>query len=565
MDKKWWKEAVVYQIYPRSFMDSNGDGIGDLNGITSRLDYLKDLGVDVIWLSPVYQSPNDDNGYDISDYRAIMQEFGTMEDFDRMLSEMHKRGIRLVMDLVVNHTSDEHKWFVESRKSKDNPYRDYYIWRDAKEGKEPNNWGSCFSGSAWKYDPQTEMYYLHLFSTKQPDLNWENPAVRKEVFDMMNWWLKKGVDGFRMDVISLISKEPGLPDKEPGINGYATFNVSANGPHVHEYLQEMRQKALNNADTITVGECSGVTLEEAKKYARSDEKELNMVFQFEHMDVDSDEKAGKWTTRKMDLRNLKKILTRWQKGLQDIAWNSLYWENHDQPRSVSRFGNDSDEYREISAKMLATCIHMMQGTPYVYQGEELGMTNCPFNTLDNFRDLESINAFHELTEQGKMTEEDMMAAIGYKGRDNARTPMQWDNSLHGGFTTGTPWLAENPNYTKINVTDQLNRPDSVLSFYKELIALRKAPEYVETFTYGTFAAAYEDVDHMFAYYRTNEETGQRILVAGNFGTDTVTLPLEKPADRVLLTNGKTADVILTRNRESASLVLGSCDCVVLLL
>mgnify|MGYP000216027555 CR=1 FL=1 len=566
MEKRWWKESVVYQIYPRSFCDSNGDGIGDLNGITGKLDYLKELGIDVIWLSPVYKSPNDDNGYDISDYQAIMQEFGTMEDFDRMLATAHEKGIKIMMDLVVNHTSDEHKWFIESRKSTDNPYRDYYIWRPAKEdGSLPNNWGSCFSGPAWEYDKTTDMYFLHLFSKKQPDLNWDNPAVRQDVFDMMNWWLKKGVDGFRMDVISLISKEPGLPDKEPGINGYATFNVSANGPHVHEYLQEMRQKALNNADTITVGECSGVTLEEAKKYARSDEKELNMVFQFEHMDVDSDEKAGKWTTRKMDLRNLKKILTRWQKGLQDIAWNSLYWENHDQPRSVSRFGNDSDEYREISAKMLATCIHMMQGTPYVYQGEELGMTNCPFNTLDNFRDLESINAFHELTEQGKMTEEDMMAAIGYKGRDNARTPMQWDNSLHGGFTTGTPWLAENPNYTKINVTDQMNRSDSVLSFYKELIALRKAPEYVETFTYGTFAAAYEDVDHMFAYYRTNEETGQRILVAGNFGTDTVTLPLEKPADRVLLTNGKTADVILTRNRESASLVLGSCDCVVLLL
>lgn len=566
MEKRWWKESVVYQIYPRSFCDSNGDGIGDLNGITGKLDYLKELGIDVIWLSPVYKSPNDDNGYDISDYQAIMDEFGTMEDFDRMLATAHEKGIKIMMDLVVNHTSDEHKWFIESRKSTDNPYRDYYIWRPAKEdGSLPNNWGSCFSGPAWEYDKTTDMYFLHLFSKKQPDLNWDNPAVRQDVFDMMNWWLKKGVDGFRMDVISLISKEPGLPDKEPGINGYATFNVSANGPHVHEYLQEMRQKALNNADTITVGECSGVTLEEAKKYARSDEKELNMVFQFEHMDVDSDEKAGKWTTRKMDLRNLKKILTRWQKGLQDIAWNSLYWENHDQPRSVSRFGNDSDEYREISAKMLATCIHMMQGTPYVYQGEELGMTNCPFNTLDNFRDLESINAFHELTEQGKMTEEDMMAAIGYKGRDNARTPMQWDNSLHGGFTTGTPWLAENPNYTKINVTDQMNRSDSVLSFYKELIALRKAPEYVETFTYGTFAAAYEDVDHMFAYYRTNEETGQRILIAGNFGTDTVTLPLKKQADRVLLTNGKAVDEILNGNSESASLVLGSCDCVVLLL
>lgn len=566
MEKRWWKESVVYQIYPRSFCDSNGDGIGDLNGITGKLDYLKELGIDVIWLSPVYKSPNDDNGYDISDYQAIMDEFGTMEDFDRMLATAHEKGIKIMMDLVVNHTSDEHKWFIESRKSTDNPYRDYYIWRPAKEdGSLPNNWGSCFSGPAWEYDKTTDMYFLHLFSKKQPDLNWDNPAVRQDVFDMMNWWLKKGVDGFRMDVISLISKEPGLPDKEPGINGYATFNVSANGPHVHEYLQEMRQKALNNADTITVGECSGVTLEEAKKYARSDEKELNMVFQFEHMDVDSDEKAGKWTTRKMDLRNLKKILTRWQKGLQDIAWNSLYWENHDQPRSVSRFGNDSDEYREISAKMLATCIHMMQGTPYVYQGEELGMTNCPFNTLDNFRDLESINAFHELTEQGKMTEEDMMAAIGYKGRDNARTPMQWDNSLHGGFTTGTPWLAENPNYTKINVTDQLKRSDSVLSFYKELIALRKAPEYVETFTYGTFAAAYEDMDHMFAYYRTNEETGQRILIAGNFGTDTVTLPLEKQADRVLLTNGKAVDEILNKNGESATLLLGSCDCVVLLL
>ena len=304
MEKRWWKESVVYQIYPRSFCDSNGDGIGDLNGITSKLDYLKELGVDVIWLSPVYKSPNDDNGYDISDYQAIMDEFGTMEDFDRMLATAHEKGIKIMMDLVVNHTSDEHKWFIESRKSTDNPYRDYYIWRPAKEdGSLPNNWGSCFSGPAWEYDKTKDMYFLHLFSKKQPDLNWDNPVVRQEVFDMMNWWLEKGVDGFRMDVISLISKEqPELPDKEPGINGYATFNVSANGPHVHEYLQEMRQKALNNADTITVGECSGVTLEEAKKYARSDEKELNMVFQFEHMDVDSDEKAGKWTTRKMDLR-----------------------------------------------------------------------------------------------------------------------------------------------------------------------------------------------------------------------------------------------------------------------
>ena len=534
MEKRWWKESVVYQIYPRSFCDSNGDGIGDLNGITGKLDYLKELGIDVIWLSPVYKSPNDDNGYDISDYQAIMDEFGTMEDFDRMLATAHEKGIKIMMDLVVNHTSDEHKWFIESRKSTDNPYRDYYIWRPAKEdGSLPNNWGSCFSGPAWEYDKTTDMYFLHLFSKKQPDLNWDNPAVRQDVFDMMNWWLKKGVDGFRMDVISLISKEPGLPDKETGINGYATFNVSANGPHVHEYLQEMRQKALNNADTITVGECSGVTLEEAKKYARSDEKELNMVFQFEHMDVDSDEKAGKWTTRKMELRNLKKILTRWQKGLQDIAWNSLYWENHDQPRSVSRFGNDSDEYREISAKMLATCIHMMQGTPYVYQGEELGMTNCPFNTLDNFRDLESINAFHELTEQGKMTEEDMMAAIGYKGRDNARTPMQWDDSAYAGFSTANPWIMVNPNYTKINAKDQVNREDSVFKYYQKLIKLRHESELI---VYGTYDLILDDDKDIYAYIRTLGD--EKLIVYCNFSENTreVELPEEFTNGKVLISN-----------------------------
>lgn len=534
MEKRWWKESVVYQIYPRSFCDSNGDGIGDLNGITGKLDYLKELGIDVIWLSPVYKSPNDDNGYDISDYQAIMDEFGTMEDFDRMLAIAHEKGIKIMMDLVVNHTSDEHKWFIESRKSTDNPYRDYYIWRPAKEdGSLPNNWGSCFSGPAWEYDKTTDMYFLHLFSKKQPDLNWDNPAVRQDVFDMMNWWLKKGVDGFRMDVISLISKEPGLPDKEPGINGYATFNVSANGPHVHEYLQEMRQKALNNADTITVGECSGVTLEEAKKYARSDEKELNMVFQFEHMDVDSDEKAGKWTTRKMDLRDLKKILTRWQKGLQDIAWNSLYWENHDQPRSVSRFGNDSDEYREISAKMLATCIHMMQGTPYVYQGEELGMTNCPFNTLDNFRDLESINAFHELTEQGKMTKEDMMAAIGYKGRDNARTPMQWDDSAYAGFSTANPWIMVNPNYTKINAKDQINREDSVFKYYQKLIKLRHESELI---VYGTYDLILDDDKDIYAYIRTLGD--EKLIVYCNFSENTreVELPEEFTNGKVLISN-----------------------------
>ena len=543
MEKRWWKESVVYQIYPRSFCDSNGDGIGDLNGITSKLDYLKELGVDVIWLSPVYKSPNDDNGYDISDYQDIMDEFGTMEDFDRMLATAHEKGIKIMMDLVVNHTSDEHKWFIESRKSTDNPYRDYYIWRPAKEdGSLPNNWGSCFSGPAWEYDKTTDMYFLHLFSKKQPDLNWDNPVVRQEVFDMMNWWLEKGVDGFRMDVISLISKEqPELPDKEPGINGYATFNVSANGPHVHEYLQEMRQKALNNADTITVGECSGVTLEEAKKYARSDEKELNMVFQFEHMDVDSDEKAGKWTTRKMDLRDLKKILTRWQKGLQDIAWNSLYWENHDQPRSVSRFGNDSDEYREISAKMLATCIHMMQGTPYVYQGEELGMTNCPFNTLENFRDLESINAFHELTEQGKMTEEEMMAAIGYKGRDNARTPMQWDDSANAGFSgaDATPWIMVNPNYTKINAKDQVSCEDSVFKYYQKLIKLRHESDLI---VYGTYDLILDDDKDIYAYIRTLGD--EKLIVYCNFSENTreVELPEEFTDGKILISNYNDAKV-----------------------
>ena len=534
MEKRWWKESVVYQIYPRSFCDSNGDGIGDLNGITSKFDYLKELGIDVIWLSPVYKSPNDDNGYDISDYQAIMDEFGTMEDFDRMLAAAHERGIKIMMDLVVNHTSDEHKWFIESRKSTDNPYRDYYIWRPAKEdGSLPNNWGSCFSGPAWEYDKTTDMYFLHLFSKKQPDLNWDNPVVRQEVFDMMNWWLDKGIDGFRMDVISLISKRPGLPDGTLGLNGYATFDIAANGPHVHEYLQEMRQKALNNADTITVGECAGVTLEEAKKYARSDEKELNMVFQFEHMDVDGDEKAGKWTTKKMDLRDMKKILTRWQKGLQDVAWNSLYWENHDQPRSVSRFGNDSDQYREISAKMLATCIHMMQGTPYVYQGEELGMTNCPFNTLENFRDLESINAFHELTEQGKKTEEEMLAAISYKGRDNARTPMQWDDSAYAGFSTAEPWIMVNPNYTKINAKDQVSREDSVFKYYQKLIKLRHESDLI---VYGTYDLILDDDKDIYAYTRTLED--EKLVVYCNFSANTreVEVPAEFTDGKILISN-----------------------------
>ena len=509
MEKRWWKECVVYQIYPRSFKDSNGDGIGDLNGITEKMDYLKELGINVIWLSPVYQSPNDDNGYDISDYRAIMKEFGTMEEFDRMLRAAHERGIRLVMDLVVNHTSDEHPWFVESRKSTNNPYRDYYIWRPAKDGREPNNWGSCFSGSAWEYDDTTDMYYLHLFSKKQPDLNWDNPKVRDEVFDMMNWWLDKGVDGFRMDVISLISKKPDLPDGEPGINGYASFNEPANGPHVHEYLQEMRRRVLDGRDTITVGECSGVTLEEAKKYARSDEKELNMVFQFEHMDVDADG-SNKWSDKKMDLRDLKSIITKWQKGLEEIAWNSLFWENHDQPRSVSRFGNDG-EYREMSAKMLATCLHMMQGTPYVYQGEDLGMTNVPFRDISDFRDLDSINAYHELVGQGVFTEEAMMGYLRYKSRDNARTPFQWNDEENAGFTTGTPWIMVNPNYKEINAREQMVRADSVFNYYKKLIRLRKENEII---VYGSYDLLLPDDPELYVYTRTLGD--EKLLVICNF-------------------------------------------------
>lgn len=511
MEKAWWKESVVYQIYPRSFCDSNGDGIGDLNGITSKLDYLKELGINVIWLSPVYQSPNDDNGYDISDYQAIMKEFGTIEDYDRMLAQAHERGIKIMMDLVVNHTSDEHAWFVESRKSADNPYRDYYIWREGKDGAEPNNWGSVFGGSAWKYDVATNMYFLHLFSPKQPDLNWENEKVRGAVFDMMNWWCEKGIDGFRMDVISMISKVAGLPDGETGKSGYGNFGPFVqNGPRVHEFLQEMNEKVLSRYDLITVGECSGVTVEEAKRYASNDGKELSMVFQFEHMDLDGGE-SFKWNDRKIKLTELKQVLSKWQTQLEGKAWNSLYWCNHDQPRMLSRLGNDSAQYREVSAKMLATCIHMMQGTPYVYQGEELGMTNYPFTSLDEFRDIESINAYHEMTEKGIIGEEDMFRFISYKGRDNARTPIQWDDSKNAGFTTGIPWIPVNPNYTEINAEDQVNRKDSVFHYYKELIRLRKENDII---VYGSYELLCPESEEIFAYQRKMGE--DRLLVICNF-------------------------------------------------
>ena len=531
MEKAWWKEAVVYQIYPRSFMDSNGDGIGDINGITSRLNYLKELGVDVLWLSPVYQSPNDDNGYDISDYQAIMEEFGSMEDFDRMLEGIHARGMKLVMDLVVNHTSDEHPWFVESRKSKDNPYRDYYIWREGKDGKEPNNWGSCFSGSAWEYDKTTDMYYLHLFSKKQPDLNWDNPKVRDEVFQMMNWWCEKGIDGFRMDVISLISKKPGLPDGYQAPGALYGDSGCANGPHVHEYLQEMNQKVLSHYDLMTVGECAGVTIEEAKKYANADGRELSMVFQFEH--VEANGPMGKWTDERVQLKDFKTTMSKWQTELEGKAWNSLFLGNHDQARSVSRFGNDAPEYRAVSAKMLVTCLHMMQGTPYVYQGEELGMTNCPFPTLEDLRDIESINAFHELTEAGKVNPEDMMRYIRLRGRDNARTPMQWDDSANAGFTTGTPWIMVNPNYTEINAKTEMEDPDSVFRYYQKIIGLRKKEKVM---VYGTYQLLDPDNEKLYVYTRTLDN--EKLLVICNFTEEeeTYSVPEEFSKGEVLISS-----------------------------
>ena len=537
MNKAWWKEAVVYQIYPRSFMDSNGDGIGDLNGITEKLEYLKELGVDVIWLSPVYQSPNDDNGYDISDYQAIMEEFGTMEDYDRMLARAHELGIKIMMDLVVNHTSDEHAWFVESRKSVDNPYRDFYIWRKGKDGKEPNNWGSCFSGSAWKYDPQTDMYFLHLFSKKQPDLNWDNPKVRDRVFEMMNWWCEKGIDGFRMDVISLISKPEGLPDGIPGETGYADSGC-ANGPHVHEYLKEMNKKVLSHYNLITVGEASGVTLEEAKKYASADGSELNMVFQFEHVGSgpEGNNRFGKWDSHKMSLPVWKKILSKWQTGLEGKAWNSLFLANHDQPRSVSWFGNDSAEYREISAKMLATCLHMMQGTPYVYQGEELGMCNAYFDKLEDYRDIESLNAYKELTETCGVSHEEMMGYLKRISRDNARTPMQWDDSANAGFTTGTPWIKVNSNYKTVNAKQQTTDPDSVFSYYKELIRLRHENDII---VYGEYELLEPQNEELFIYTRT--WNNEQLMVLCNFTDKDVVIPAavmaQIPADaQILISN-----------------------------
>ncbi|WP_077624505.1 glycoside hydrolase family 13 protein [Sediminibacillus massiliensis] len=520
--KDWWKESVVYQIYPRSFNDSNGDGIGDIKGITEKLDHLQDLGIDVIWLSPVYQSPNDDNGYDISDYEDIMEEFGTMEDFDEMLEEAHNRDIKIMMDLVVNHTSDEHRWFLKSRSSKDNPYRDYYIWKPGIDGKPPTNWGAAFGGSTWEYDENTDEYYLHLFSRKQPDLNWENPRLRREVYDMMNRWLDKGVDGFRMDVVNFLSKDQRYPDGEKMGTGYGNgAPYYMNGPRIHEFLQEMNKKVLSNYDTITVGEMPGVDVEEAKLYTGKGRNELNMVFHFEHVDIGNGE-FGKWSNQPWKLTKLKTIFSRWQEGLESDGWNSLYWSNHDQPRAISRFGNDNEQYRVVSGKMLATCLHLLKGTPYIYQGEEIGMTNVAFQSIDHYRDIESLNAYRDLTAGELLTPEDMMKGIHARSRDNGRTPVQWSASEHAGFTSGEPWIAVNPNYEQVNAEIVKNNPDSIFYYYKKLIKLRKDNPII---VHGKYELILEDDEQIYAYTRTLGE--EKLLVICSFSEEPAAFKLPK--------------------------------------
>ncbi len=511
MAEQWWQRAVVYQVYPKSFQDSDGDGIGDLKGITSQLPYLAKLGVDVIWLSPVYESPMDDNGYDISDYRAIAPVFGTMEDFDTMLATAHGLGIKIVMDLVANHTSDEHWWFTESRSSRDNPYRDYYYWRDPVDGHEPSNMGGVFGGSIWQWDEATRQYYLHCFSVKQPDLNWENPRVRDEVYDLMDFWLAKGVDGFRMDVIGMIAKDTTFPSGEPGPTGYARLDPLIQDERVHPWLREMRQRVLSRYDTMTVGEVGGATVETARKYANLDGSELSMVFQFEHVGLTGSPDRGKWVTDKPRLVDLKRVFEHWETGLEGVAWNSLFWDNHDQPRAVSRWANDAPEWRELSAKMLATCLHLMKGTPYIYQGEELGMTNYPFEDMSLIDDLEAHDAYRMLTQDCGCSHEEAMAAMREICRDNARTPMQWDATPLGGFTTGHPWLPVNPNTAQINAAAQVDDPTSVFAHYQRLIALRHQSDLV---VHGTFRLLLPESEELFVYERALGD--ERMLVACNF-------------------------------------------------
>ncbi|WP_270182467.1 glycoside hydrolase family 13 protein [Alkalihalobacillus sp. CinArs1] len=522
MGKQWWKDSVVYQIYPRSFNDSNGDGIGDIKGITEKLDYLKELGIDVVWLSPVYQSPNDDNGYDISNYREIMDEFGTMKDWEEMLDGMHKRGIRLVMDLVVNHSSDEHAWFAESRKSKDNPYRDYYIWRPGVDGHEPNNWGSIFGGSAWQYDETTEEYYLHLFSKKQPDLNWENPTLREEVYELMSFWLDKGVDGFRMDVINFISKEPGLPDAEVTSPDKYQWggDYFVNGPKFFEYMKDMNERVLSQYGAMTVGEMPLATPEDGVKYTDEKDGIVSMLFQFEHMDVTSGP-GGKWDQQPWKLTDLKKIISKWQTELHGRGWNSLYMENHDQPRSVSVFGDDQS-YRVESAKMLAAWLHLLQGTPYIYQGQELGMTNVYFDSIEEYKDIETLNMYKEEVEEKGREHEEILQAIHKKGRDNARTPMQWTDEQHAGFTSGTPWIKLNPNYTEVNAKKALSDENSTFYFYKELIRLRKEHDII---VHGDYKLLLEDNEQLYVYTRSYKD--QTLIVAANFSGENVTHELDE--------------------------------------
>jgi glucan 1,6-alpha-glucosidase len=515
---KWWQNAVVYQVYPRSFQDSNGDGIGDIPGITSRLDYLEELGIDAIWLSPVYASPNDDNGYDISDYQAIHPEFGTMEDMDELIAEGEKRGIRIVMDLVVNHTSDEHNWFVEARKSEDNAYRDYYIWRDPVDGQAPNDLTSAFSGSAWTLDEKSGQYYLHLFSRKQPDLNWENERMRQDVYKMMNFWLDKGIGGFRMDVIDLIGK---MPDKK----------LTANGPKLHDYLKEMHEHTLKGRDVMTVGETWSATPESAKLYSDPKRNELSMVFQFEHMMLDEQPGKTKWDLKELDLVEWKQALSKWQVAFKEDGWNSLFWNNHDTPRVVSRWGND-DTYRIESAKCFAILLHLMKGTPYIYQGEEIGMTNRIITSIDEVDDIESRNMYHERLEQG-YSKEEILHAINVKGRDNARTPVQWDSSEHAGFTTGKPWLAVQPNYTSINVEQALTDKESVFHTYKQLIQLRKDHPAI---VWGDYILLLPDHPNVFAYERQYQ--GEKWVVLASISDEKQKVSLDDmPTEyEVMVTN-----------------------------
>lgn len=536
--KWWWQNSVVYQVYPRSFQDSNHDGIGDLKGIISRLDYIKKLGADIIWLNPIYRSPNVDNGYDISDYRAIDPTFGSLTDFKELLTKAHELGLKIMMDLVVNHSSDENEWFKQSRQGKENPYRDYYIWRDPVDGHEPTNWGSYFSGSAWQYDETSGQYYLHLFAVKQPDLNWENEAVRHSVYDIMNWWADLGVDGFRMDVINLISKPAVYKDvpTAPRMQYGDVEPVVANGHRMHEFLQEMHQAVMTKHDLVTVGETPGATTDDAKKYANLEQTELNMVFEFEHVGLDGNDNPalGKWSDKKVSLPELRDNLVKWQTQLSGKAWNSLYWNNHDQPRVVSRFGNDYPKYRVVSAKMLATMLHCLQGTPYIYAGEELGMTNTTFNSLSDYRDLESINAYHQLVDEEHLVDGKTMSRyLAIHSRDNARTPMQWDDSKNAGFSDAEPWIAVNPNYSEINARAALADPSSVFYHYQKLIQMRHD---LPVMTEGKFALVKgnESDDQVFAYTRDDGET--TLLVVANFTKETIKREYAAGKGKLLLSN-----------------------------